>query len=72
MTLLSAKKSLAHGTTNHQPHHVALAGMTTALVLASRAQAGLVQAHLALVAGIQVLAQATVQVHQAGINYVFC
>lgn len=51
-------------------HHAVRAGMT--IRQAKRVQAGIqARVHLALVAGIVALAQATVvlQVHQAGINY---
>ena len=56
-------------------HHAVQAGTTIVLqALASLALGIVAQAHLALVAGTVVLAQATavLQVHQAGINYVFC
>ena len=53
-------------------HHAVQAGMTTVRqALASLALGIVAQAHLALVAGTVVLAQAiaVLQVHQAGINY---
>ena len=63
--------ALAHGTTLRVSRHVAVLGMTTVL----QAQVHLAQAGvqvLAQVAGTVALAQAIAQVHQAGINYVFC
>ena len=70
MTLLRLA-SLAHGTTHQASRHVALAGMTTVLVQASLALAGLalVAVTLAQVGqAVQIARQALAR--QAGINYV--
>lgn len=66
--------AVAHGMTHQVPHHEAQAGMTLQVALAHAVAGRIVLVHLLAQAGTvaQALAQATVQVHQVGINYVFC
>ena len=63
---------VAHGTTHQVLQVVAQAGMTLQAALAHAVAGRIVLVHLLAQAGTVALAQATVQVHQAGINYVFC